>query len=85
MEQSSMVFQKDGKNYLQLDCENAKELLSLIHISCESSRPLVSEVLKLSIVSVPKISDISLRVVFSLPPKKRVVSQLPTMVSALSL
>ena len=26
MEQSSMVFQKDGKNYLQLDCENAKEL-----------------------------------------------------------
>lgn len=26
MEQSSMLFQKDGKNYLQLDCENAKEL-----------------------------------------------------------
>lgn len=26
MEQSGMVFQKDGKNYLQLDCENAKEL-----------------------------------------------------------
>ena len=25
MEQSSMLFQKDGKNYLQLDCENAKE------------------------------------------------------------
>ena len=21
-----MLFQKDGKNYLQLDCENAKEL-----------------------------------------------------------
>ena len=52
---------------------------------CESSRPLVSEVLKLSIVSLPKISDISLSVVFSLPPKKSVVSQLPTMVSALSL
>jgi hypothetical protein len=34
---------------------------------------------------LPKISDISLSVVFSLPPKKRVVSQLPTMVSALSL
>ena len=26
MEQSSMLFQKDGKNYLQLDCENTKEL-----------------------------------------------------------
>ena len=26
MEQSSMLFQKDGKNYLQLYCENAKEL-----------------------------------------------------------
>ena len=26
MDQSSMLFQKDGKNYLQLDCENAKEL-----------------------------------------------------------
>ena len=26
MEQSSMLFQKDGKNYLQLDCENAKEI-----------------------------------------------------------
>lgn len=26
MEQSSMLFQKDGKNYLQLDYENAKEL-----------------------------------------------------------
>ena len=26
MEQSSMLFQKDGKNYLQLVCENAKEL-----------------------------------------------------------
>lgn len=26
MEQSSMLFQKDGKNYLQLDCENVKEL-----------------------------------------------------------
>ena len=26
MEQSSMLFQKDGKNYLQLDCENAKAL-----------------------------------------------------------
>ena len=26
MEQSSMLFQKDGKKYLQLDCENAKEL-----------------------------------------------------------
>ena len=26
MEQSSMLFPKDGKNYLQLDCENAKEL-----------------------------------------------------------
>ena len=26
MEQSSMLFQKDGNNYLQLDCENAKEL-----------------------------------------------------------
>lgn len=26
MEQSSMLFQKDGKNYLQLDCESAKEL-----------------------------------------------------------
>ena len=26
MEQSSILFQKDGKNYLQLDCENAKEL-----------------------------------------------------------
>ena len=38
-------------------------------------------VLKLSMVSLPKISDISLRVVFSLPPKKSVVSQLPTMVS----
>ena len=37
-----------------------------------------SYVLKLSIVSFPKISDISLRVVFSLPPKKSVVSQLPT-------
>ena len=26
MEQGSMLFQKGGKNYLQLDCENAKEL-----------------------------------------------------------
>ena len=26
MEQNSMFFQKDGKNFLQLDCENAKEL-----------------------------------------------------------
>ena len=26
MEQSSMLFQKDGNKYLQLDCENAKEL-----------------------------------------------------------
>ena len=26
MEQSSMLFQKDGKKYLQLDCEHAKEL-----------------------------------------------------------
>ena len=26
MEQSSMLIQKDEKNYLQLDCENAKEL-----------------------------------------------------------
>lgn len=26
IEQSSMLFPKDGKNYLQLDCENAKEL-----------------------------------------------------------
>ena len=26
MEQSSMLFQKDGKNDLQLDCENTKEL-----------------------------------------------------------
>ena len=26
MEQSNMLFQKDGKKYLQLDCENAKEL-----------------------------------------------------------
>ena len=26
MEQSSILFQKDEKNYLQLDCENAKEL-----------------------------------------------------------
>ena len=26
MEQNSMVFQKDGKNYLQLDCETAQEL-----------------------------------------------------------
>ena len=26
MEQSSMLFQKDRKNYLQLDCENEKEL-----------------------------------------------------------
>ena len=26
MEQSSMLFPKDGKNHLQLDCENAKEL-----------------------------------------------------------
>ena len=26
MEQSSMLFQKDGKNYLQLDCENPKEV-----------------------------------------------------------
>ena len=26
MEQSSMLFQKEKKNYLQLDCENAKEL-----------------------------------------------------------
>lgn len=26
MEQNSMVFQKDGKNFLQLDCEYAKEL-----------------------------------------------------------
>ena len=26
MEQSNMLFQKDGKNYLQLDCENAKEI-----------------------------------------------------------
>ena len=25
MEQNSMFFQKDGKNFLQLDCENAKE------------------------------------------------------------
>ena len=27
MEQSSMLFQKDGKNYLQLDCENAKDYI----------------------------------------------------------
>ena len=26
MEQSRMLFQKDGKKYLQLDCENAKVL-----------------------------------------------------------
>ena len=26
MEQNSTLFQKDGKNFLQLDCENAKEL-----------------------------------------------------------
>ena len=26
MEQSSMLFRKNEKNYLQLDCENAKEL-----------------------------------------------------------
>ena len=26
MEQSSMLFQKDGKKYLQRDWENAKEL-----------------------------------------------------------
>ena len=26
MEQNSMLFPKDGKNYLQLDFENAKEL-----------------------------------------------------------
>ena len=26
MGQSSMLFQKDEKNYLQLDCENAKEI-----------------------------------------------------------
>src|SRR5699024_2015092 len=51
----------------------------------DSSRPRVSEVLKLSIVSFPKSSDISFSVVFSLPPRKSVVSQLPTMVSALSL
>ena len=47
--------------------------------------PLFSLVLKLSIVSLPRISEISLSVVFSLPPKNNMVSQLPTMVSALSL
>ena len=26
MEQNSILFQKDGKYFLQLDCENAKEL-----------------------------------------------------------
>lgn len=26
MEQNSTLFQKDGKYFLQLDCENAKEL-----------------------------------------------------------
>ena len=26
MEQNSILFRKDGKNFLQLDCENAKEL-----------------------------------------------------------
>ena len=26
MEQNNILFQKDGKNFLQLDCENAKEL-----------------------------------------------------------
>ena len=25
MEQNNILFQKDGKNFLQLDCENAKE------------------------------------------------------------
>ena len=32
MEQSSMLFQKDGKNYLQLDCENAKAV-SYTHLT----------------------------------------------------
>ena len=29
MEQSSMLFQKDGKKYLQLDCEKCKKRLSM--------------------------------------------------------
>ena len=37
MEQSSMLFQKDGKNYLQLDCENAKELITGKYVDAEQS------------------------------------------------
>ena len=37
MGQSSMLFQKDGKNYLQLDCENAKELITGNHVDAEQS------------------------------------------------
>ena len=36
-------------------------------------------------VSLPRVSDISFRVVFSLPPRNRRVSQLPSTVSELSL
>ena len=43
--------------------------------------PRFSEVLKLSMVSLPNISEISFRVVFSLPPKNSMVSQLPTIVT----
>ena len=46
---------------------------------------LVSDWLKRSIVSLPSDSDNSFRVVFSFPPKNNVLSQLPTIVSALSL
>ena len=38
-----------------------------------------------TIVSLPSISEISLSVDFSLPPRNKVASQLPTMVSAASL
>ena len=46
---------------------------------------MLSLISKSSIVSFPSISDISLSVDFSFPPRNRVVSQLPTIVSALSL
>ena len=44
MEQSSMLFQKDGKNYLQLDCENRfTQFILYLHGFTEERLPILAE------------------------------------------
>jgi len=81
--QSASVFCHENMHILPLSHKAPSPGISSREWLC--SLPLLSPVLKVSIVSLPRDWFRSFSVVGSLPPRKIWASQLPMMVSALSL